>query len=471
MTRRRRPRDPQRGDAQPRVSLTGLLARQGLTLPRHVATTAHLCALHPFALEAGLGTQGVLLGRDRLTGSGGFFFDLFEAYDAGLVQGPNMVVSGAGAHGKSAITKAYAYRSAILTTAGKRRFVAVIDPKGEWVRLGQALGWATLRLRPSGEVRINPLDPGKAARRLSDADLLAQRTSVASTLLAVTLGVPELTASQRRLVSAALRRASRAPGSLQTGQARSPDLIDLRDVLAHPDPALADDLDTTTGELADRRRPLLDATAMLIEHELRGICDGPTTVDLDWDRTPGLVLDLSALLSHRKALRLVLTAAAGWLAGIMSGQPDRHKLNIIDEGWAALDDLAIVRYLQDQWRLGRHWGCGNILITHAIADLRSQADDGSATGKIAEGLLNTTSVRVFLHQNPEHVATLLADMGLTTTEAGLLDRLPPFTALWKVGARTAFVDHIVADHEWTFCDTDTAMRGGSRTATAGSGSP
>jgi hypothetical protein len=95
-----------------------------------------------------------------------------------------------------------------------------------------------------------------------------------------------------------------------------------------------------------------------------------------------------------------------------------------------------VRYLQDQWRLGRQWGCGNVLITHAIADLRAQSDDGAATGKIAQGLLNTTSVGVFLHQNPEQVAWLLPDMGLTTTEAGLLDRLPPFAALWKIGAHS-----------------------------------
>jgi hypothetical protein len=444
------------GAAPPRVPLVrGVLAGRSFTLPRQVATTAQLCALHPFAVEAGLGVEGVYLGRNRLTGGGGFFFDLFEAYDAGLVQGPNMVVSGAGAHGKSAICKAYAYRSSVLVTAGRRRFVAVIDPKGEWVPLASALGWAALQLRPGGGMRVNPLDPGPAVARLSEPDLLAQRVSVVSTLLAVQLGVAELSASQQRLVSVAVRRA--CPHS--QGKQGGPTLCDLRAVIAQPDQSLAGELDTTVDELAERRRPLLDAVAVLVEHDLRGMCDGPTTVDLDWERTPGLVLDLSALLSHRKALRLVLTAVIGWLAGVMYGQPDRHKLNIIDEGWAALDDLAVVRYLQDQWRLGRQWGCGNVLITHAIADLRAQSDDGAATGKIAHGLLNTTSVRVFLHQNPEQVASLLADMGLTTTEAGLLDRLPAFAALWKIGAHTAFVDHVIGDHEWVFCDTDAAMRG------------
>jgi hypothetical protein len=96
--------------------------------------------------------------------------------------------------------------------------------------------------------------------------------------------------------------------------------------------------------------------------------------------------------------------AAGWLQAVMYGRPDRRKLTIIDEGWAALDDLAIVRFLQDQWRLGRQWGCANILITHA-----------------------------------------------------LLPALPPFQALWKIGAQTALVEHHIDDEEWSFCDTDAAM--------------
>jgi hypothetical protein len=117
-------------------------------------------------------------------------------------------------------------------------------------------------------------------------------------------------------------------------------------------------------------------------------------------------------------------------------------------------------------RLGRQWGCGNILITHALADLHSQANDGTAQNKIAEGLLNTTSVRVFPHQNPERVTGLLADMGLTATEAGLLDRLPPFHALWKIGPHTAYVEHVIGPTDWAYCDTDTAMRGVTETASA-----
>jgi type IV secretory pathway VirB4 component len=424
-----------------------------LTLPWNTATTAHLCALNPFSIEADLGQRGVQLGIDRLAG-GGFHFDLISAYEDGLIQGPNMVICGSGAAGKSAIAKSYIHRaSALAALSGRPRFTAIVDPKGEWTALGDRLGYATLRLEPGGTTRVNPLDAGPGAAN-DDRDVLtARRAAILTALLAISLGHPDLPVSHQRLIIAIARRLS--------ARRATPTLQDVRRILASPDQTLAAELDTTLDELLDRRRPLLDATVTLLEHDLRGICDGPSSTTLAWDTAPGLVLDLSALLTNRRACKLVLTAATGWLQAVMYGQPHRHKVTIIDEAWIALDDLAIARFLQDQWRLGRQWGATNILITHALDDLTSQVDAGHATGRIAEGLLNTTSVRVYLHQNPEHVSRLLTDMGLTERQATLLDRLPPFTALWQIGPHTALVDHLIAPDEWTFADTNTAMIGAS----------
>ncbi len=93
------------------------------------------------------------------------------------------------------------------------------------------------------------------------------------TLLDVTsqlglLDQPHLDPGQHRLIAAALARLDR--------RVAEPTLVDLRTVLAHPDRTLAADLDTTADELADRRRPLLDGCVALLEHDLRGIGDGPT---------------------------------------------------------------------------------------------------------------------------------------------------------------------------------------------------
>ncbi|WP_157910453.1 ATP-binding protein [Pseudofrankia sp. BMG5.36] len=461
-----------------------------LTLPWDIATTAHLCALHPFSIETTLGQPGPLLGTDRLAG-GGFHFDLVTAYEHGLIQGPNMVISGAGAHGKSALAKTYLHRTTALTTqAGRPRWTAVLDPKGEWTTLGHHLGYAVLPLQPGGTLRVNPLDttpttspserhsrsptPRAVGAHAADsptepervddlvAGLAAQRAAVLETLLAVALDRPTLDPSQHRLLLETARHLTTHTHAIPAGP-DAPTLHHVRHLLAQPDHTLAAGLDTTLDELLDRRRPLLDATVTLLDHDLRGIADGPTTPGLDWRTKPGLILDLSALLTSPRALKLVLTAATGWLAAVMHSQPATHKLTIVDEAWIALDDPAIARHLHNQWRLGRQFGQVNILITHAIADLNTNHNGGAGAGRggvgSAEGLLNTTSVRVFLHQNPEHVARLLADMGLTTRQAALLDHLPPFTALWQIGPHTALVDHTIAPDEWTFADTDTAMTG------------
>src|ERR1700681_1329169 len=82
-----------------------------LRVPRHRGTTAHLCSAYPFLAEAGLGHRGVYLGTNLLTGGGGFAFDPFEAYQAGLVTNPNLLVAGEPGTGKSSFVKTYLARA------------------------------------------------------------------------------------------------------------------------------------------------------------------------------------------------------------------------------------------------------------------------------------------------------------------------------------------------------------------------
>ncbi len=65
-------------------------AGPGVSLPAHRATTAHLGAAYPCMSDGGLGSRGVLIGRDLLGGS--FSYDPFELYLRGVLTNPNMVV-------------------------------------------------------------------------------------------------------------------------------------------------------------------------------------------------------------------------------------------------------------------------------------------------------------------------------------------------------------------------------------------
>lgn len=428
------------------------LARQGLTLPRNVTTTAHLAAVYPFAVEAGLGVRGVFMGSNRLSGGGGFYFDLFEALNAGMITAPNACFTGSGGYGKSALAKTYVWRSSILADAHRRgRFISILDPKGEWVRLAEMLGLTVVDLRPGGTARVNPLDPGPAGSNLSAEDLARKQTPVISALLAVVLR-RKLEVGEDRVVGYALQKVSR-------GHLTRPTLADVRHVLAHPSEDMTADLDTNLDEMRGRCRDLLDACALLLDGELKGMFDGPTNVDLDWDTSPGIVLNLSAVLDQPTALELVMIAGAGWLQALMHGHKDRLKLNIIDEAYKAIANPAMVAYLQDAWKVGRQFGTGNILIIHALSELRAQFDDGMAAVKQAEALLNTTSVKVFLHQNHDQVGDLLARCGLTPAEAERLPTMPAHQALWKIGDYTALTNQVLHGDERWMCDTNASMRG------------
>jgi type IV secretory pathway VirB4 component len=97
----------------------------GSRVPAHVATTRHLCAAYPLVSEAGLGHEGVLIGRDVLGGS--FVYDPFDLYRRGVVTNPNMVVFGQIGRGKSSFVKSYLWRQAVFG-----RHAWVVDPKGEY---------------------------------------------------------------------------------------------------------------------------------------------------------------------------------------------------------------------------------------------------------------------------------------------------------------------------------------------------
>src|SRR5262245_23116769 len=110
---------------------------RSLRVARHRGTTAHVASIYPFLAEAGLGPHGVYLGTNLLTGGGGFAFDPFEAYSRGLVTNPNLLVAGEPGVGKSTFVKLFTARAVTLFNAARRegrarRWVAIIDPKGEY---------------------------------------------------------------------------------------------------------------------------------------------------------------------------------------------------------------------------------------------------------------------------------------------------------------------------------------------------
>ena len=89
-----------------------------------------------------------------------FCYDPFCLYDTETLLSPCMLVSGNKGYGKSAFVKAYLHRQSM---AGK--WLAILDPKGEYLDLADRDGLSVLGLCPGGPVRLNPLDAGPALCR------------------------------------------------------------------------------------------------------------------------------------------------------------------------------------------------------------------------------------------------------------------------------------------------------------------
>ncbi len=414
-----------------------------LRLPRHRATTAHLASAYPFVGHGGVGAAGVYLGTNVLTGGGAFAYDPFVAYRAGLVTNPNMLLAGEPGVGKSATAKCFIYRS--VGVFG--RWVAIVDPKGEYGGIAAALGLDTIRLFPGGTSRINPLEPGPAPSGGTE-ELARRQTAMVAALLEPVLHRDLKPIEDAVLGWAVAHLIKAAPGRAT--------LVDLARLMAEPTEEMAARARMGAAALSRAVNPAVHGLGKLLDRSLRGMFDGPTNVRLDWSGR-GVVLDLSAVHHEPEALSLVMVAATGWLQSVLARPDGPPRLQVLDEAWCLLASERTSRYLQACWKLGRSCGVANLAIVHRLSDLRAQADDGSATAKVSMGLLADTQTRILFRQSTDQVAEARDLLGLTTTEADLVSRLCRGRALWKVGGGTAVVQHVIGRGERGLCDTDARM--------------
>jgi type IV secretory pathway VirB4 component len=431
------------------------MTRPSLRVRYHQGTTAHVSSIYPFSVQGSFGHRGTYVGLDLLAGGGEFCWDPFEAYAAGLVTNPNGWILGEPGNGKSALVKCLLWRqAAVYGTGPGGRWTAIADPKGEYATLAGHLGLTVVKLSPGGTATINPLAPGPAADH-EPADKQILRRAEMCTALVGTVLERSLTQIEDAVVFAAVDQ-------LTTASVDEPTLTDVARLVANPTEAMAERLRSTNRDLAADTATVAYALDKLLSRSLRGMFDGTSTVPLRWDG-PGVVLDLSAVPLDSDALPLVMVAAAGWFQQLMAC-PGPQRVQILDEAWALLGNRHTAGYLQTSFKLGRTYGVANLCITHRASDLVAQADDGTATSKIAAGLLADSATKIILRQAPDQLDAAVAHFGLTAPEASIVGQLTRGRALWKLGGRTAVVQHVLGPGEQPIVDTDARMHGTTATA-------
>jgi len=385
----------------------------------HWATSADLCALRVPAHDAGTGLRGVELGS--LQRGREFVLDPFDAYAAGLVSNPNVIVSGSIGSGKSTVVKMMLDRA-----LARGRRVVVIDPKGEYRALARLHGVDCIALGRDGWC-----SPFSADHRES-RDLL------------------------RALVASAQGRALSKEEHYSLDQTYSQ--------LAVPRPTrllaglyelLRSHLDS---DAPSPQRSLALTLHRFVLGDLAGLFDG----DGPPMRFEGqfVVIDVSDQWASESFGVSLLSA----LAAIQQVAAVRGELGylVLDEAWALLRDDHALRWLQGSWKLARARGISHVLVLHRWSDAVASGGADSAQRERARGLLRECETGWFFRQPVDESHEMSRALGLSRLEERYLSELPKGVALVRYGPHRSIVRVTPNRRDAGFIDTDDQMRDARR---------
>lgn len=380
----------------------------------HWGTSEHFTTVRLPTHDAGTHLNGPVLGR-TLRG-GAFVFDPFDAYRAGLVTNPNVIVAGSIGVGKSTIVKMMVDRA---LRRGRR--AVIVDPKGEYGALARAHGVRPLVVGRDGWCWPSSLD------ERTDRDFVNALLTCAK---GTALTDDELYALDRtwNLV----------------GSNRSPRV--LAALASHLAPHLDDDAASVERTLALLLRRFLEGDlAQMFDGEGVPIAFDEPLVVLDVSRYwGGDLIALAALSAIAAAKHLAAREEPGYL--------------ILDEAWALLGDDASLKWLQGSWKLARASGISHVLVLHRWTDVAAVGAHDSASRARARGLLRESETAWLFRQPPDEAAEMATVLGLNENETLALTGLSRGTALVRYGRARSLVRVTTNDRDGSFVDSDEAMR-------------
>ena len=433
---------PKGGEPGPRA----LRSYRPVRVKPHRATSEVLSGAYPFLAEAGLGSDGVLIGHDSWSGAA-FVYDPWELYAQGVLTNPNMLLAGVVGRGKSCLSKALATRSIAF---GKKVYVPG-DPKGEWTAVSRAVGGQAIELGGSLEARLNPLDEGPRAASMSDTEWVEEtrkrRRSLLGSLTASSLG-RGLDPTEHTALDVALEVA--------TSGNDVPILPMVVDALLAPDRGAAG---STVEQLAADGREAGHALGRMVHGDLSGLFDGPSTVRFDpW--LPMVSLDLSRISGSDALIGMVMTCASAWMEAALADPTAGRRWVIYDEAWRLLRQPALLARMQSQWKLSRALGIANLMVIHRLSDLDAVGEADSEARNLALGLLADCSTKIIYAQERGEGGKTGATLGLSSTEIDQLPDLARGEGLWRIGERSFVVRHLCTPGELELFNTNQRMLDG-----------
>jgi type IV secretory pathway VirB4 component len=380
----------------------------------HWATSSDLVNLRAPAHDAGTGLSGESLGQSQYGSS--FVLDVFDAYGAGLVSNPNVIVAGSIGAGKSTIVKMQLERA---LRRGRR--AVVVDPKGEYAQLAEHHGVTPIALGRDGWCSPFPADD-REGRHLLRALIASAQGSA-------------LTSEQHFALDEVWQRLDTRPTRVLFALYR----------------LLATHLESSA---PSAERSLALVLHRFIHGDLAGLFDGPDEpLRFSGDL---VVVDLSSQWTSNSLSVAVLSAVAA--AQQVVGDSASPGYLVIDEAWALLSDAAALRWLQGSWKLARARGLSHVMVLHRWSDVAAAGDAGSVERDRARGLLRECETAWLFRQPPDEAREMSIALGLEPREESYLVALPKGVALVRYGAHRSIVRVTPDERDLVFIDTDLAMR-------------
>jgi hypothetical protein len=430
---------PASGDSGP----MGGRSLRRLRISPHRATSEVLAVAYPFLAEEGLGSAGILIGQDAWSGSA-FCFDPWVLYELGRLSNPNLFLAGQIGRGKSMLAKSLACRCIAF---GRRVYVPG-DPKGEWTVVAEAVGGQVISLGPGRGARLNPLDEGPRPSDVHDSEWRVQvrqrRLALLAALAETTLG-RRLGAVERTTLDAALAEA----------MSRSTVPVVPMVVTALLEPVRSSRA-STVEQLRQDGREVAHALARLVDGDLAGLFDGPSTVTFDPTR-PMISVDLSRISGSDTLLSLVMTCTSAWMEAVLRDPGGGQRLVVYDEAWRLMAQPSLLARMQAQWKLSRAWGLANLMIVHRLSDLDAVGDAGSEARGLAQGLLGDTATRILYNEPYDEAQAAGRVLGLSSVEVAQLPDLAKGEGLWRINERAFVIRHAVTPDEMATFSTDARM--------------
>lgn len=237
---------------------------------------------------------------------------------------------------------------------------------------------------------------------------------------------------------------------------RQPVLTDIVEQLRHPEPESAEAMNVAIDDVRAWGLDVALVLDRLVDGDLRGMFDGPTTVGIDLD-APLIVFDLSHIDRNSIAMPILMAIIGVWLEHTWI-RPDRKKrIFLVEEAWHIISSPFVAQLFQRLLKFGRRLGLSFVAVVHHLSDVV----DGAAA-KEAAAILKMASTRTIYAQKADEARATGRVIGLPRWAVEIIPTLTPGIAVWDVNGNVQVVKHLVTETERALVFTDRAMTESSR---------